>query len=279
MVFPALLALASLGAAQSTQQTTPPAPTPGQQQTSPPTAPAPQGAPENPQAQAPAPAPVHVGPVIVLDPEHGGPDEGARGGNGMVEKDLVLQFGQMVRAELQRQGYRVVMTRSDDSDPSYDDRDAAANMYRDMIFISLHVSTTGTVGTVRAYYYSFWSPVIAAPTATGGTASANSAGPAGTAPPGWIPWQQAQRGYTDASHRLADALQGELSKQFGGSPGVSSGVEVRELRSVAGPAAAVEVSSVLAPDPATLTNMALPLATAIVRGIQDFRPRAPQGGS
>ena len=268
-----LLVLGTLGATAAIQQATPPAPPSGQQQTAPPTTPPAANVPQNPSAQAPAAAPAHLGPVVVLDPAHGGSDDGARGNNGLMEKDLVLRFAQVLKGELEGLGYRVVMTRTDDSDPTYDERDATANMYRNMIYISLHVSTTGTPGTVHSYYYSFWSPIIPAPS-PGGNAEAPAAAPAG-----WIPWVQAQRGYTDASHLLADDLQGELSKQFVGSPPKSTGAEVRELRSVAGPAAAVEVSSVLAPDPATLTNMAAPLAAAIMRGIQDFRPRAPQGGS
>src|SRR5277367_5373274 len=107
-----------------------------------------------PQAVTPA------GPVIVLDPAHGGTDTGARG-EAIVEKDVALQIARTVRAGLQRQGYRVVMTRNDDSNPSYDDRAAVANAYREDIFISLHVASTGAPGTVRAYYMQFADPVAA----------------------------------------------------------------------------------------------------------------------
>jgi N-acetylmuramoyl-L-alanine amidase len=287
VIFSSLLGLACLGAAQSGQQTTPPAQSADQQQATPPANPAPPQnpsenppTPASPQAtpQVPAPPPVHFGPVVVLDASHGGPDNGARGSGGAIEKDIVLKFAQVVRAELQSQGYRVVMTRTDDSDPSYDDRDAAANMYRDMVYISLHVSTTGTQGTARAYYYQFWAPVTAV-TSTSAPAASAAAAAAPAAPAGWISWQEAQRGYADASRRFADDLQSELAKQFGGSPAKSTQAEVRELRSVAGPAAAVEVSNVMVSDPSTLINMAQPLAAAILRGIQDYRPRPAQGGS
>ncbi|MGH7839257.1 MAG: N-acetylmuramoyl-L-alanine amidase, partial [Candidatus Binataceae bacterium] len=79
--------------------------------------------PASPAQVPPAPvatqAPVHAGPVIVLNPAHGATDTGARGENGIFEKDVVLRFALAARAELQRQGYRVVMTRTDDSNPSY----------------------------------------------------------------------------------------------------------------------------------------------------------------
>ena len=139
------IAAACVFAAVAAAQTSP---TP--QQEAPPTAPAavPAPAPAPPQAAAP------VGPIIVLDPAHGGTDTGARGEN-IAEKDVVLRMAQSVRAELERRGYRVVMTRIDDSNPSYDDRAAVANARRDAIFISLHASSTGTDGTVRAYYMQF----------------------------------------------------------------------------------------------------------------------------
>ena len=88
-----------------------------------------------------------------IDPAHGGTDSGARGGTGVLEKDVVLAFAKTLRAEIERQGYRAVLTRSDDSNPSYDDRAAMANGYRDVIFISLHIASTGAAGTARAYYY------------------------------------------------------------------------------------------------------------------------------
>ena len=109
-----------------------------------------------PPNQAPAPA----GPVIVLNPAHGGTDTGARGQNAAMEKDLVLQMARGVKAELERQGFRVVMTRNDDSNPSYDDRAAIANAYSDAIFVSLHIASTGTAGTIRAYYDQLSTPYV-----------------------------------------------------------------------------------------------------------------------
>ena len=113
---------------------------------------------QQPTPQQPPPQATYAGPVIVIDPAHGGTDPGARGQNGPIEKDVVLQFARAARLELVRQGYRVVLTRDDDSNPSYDDRAAMANSYHDALFFSLHVSSTGTVGTVRAYFYGFWNP-------------------------------------------------------------------------------------------------------------------------
>ena len=214
--------------------------------------------------------PVYSGPVIVLNPAHGGTDTGARGENGAIEKDIVLQFARAIRIELVRQGYRVVMTRDDDSDPSYDDRAEMANSYRDAIFISLHVSSTGMPSIARAYYYRFWNPIppVNSPVAaTGATAQPIiRATPSATL----TPWNEAQRPHEEESHRLADQIQLQLAQSFAGSPAVSQGVAVRGLRSVAAPAVAIEISSVSV-NAASLTAMAEPLAACILKGLEAFR--------
>ncbi len=211
----------------------------------------------------------------MIDPAHGGTDSGARGQSGEVEKDVVLIFARMLRSEFERQGYRVVMTRNDDSNPSYEDRAAVANGYRDAIFISLHVSSTGKTGTARAYSYQFAAPV-AAFSPTGGAGSAPVAGARGG---GLILWDQAQQSFVEASHHFADVLQAQLAQKFSGSPAVSTRVAMRELRSVAAPAVAVEVSSVSVTNPNTLLVMGAPLAAAIARGVQALRPLGSSPGN
>src|SRR5580658_7497554 len=175
-----------------------PAPPQAQPTPTPPQQPAP--------AQSPTPpaAPVHTGPVIVINPAHGGTDEGARAENGLVEKNVVLIFARMLRSEFERQGFRVVMTRNDDSNPSYEDRAAVANAYRDAIFISLHVSSTGQRGAARTYCYQFSSPVVAVSAATGADAAGAVVAPTQSAPSsGLMVWEAAQRPYVESSHRVA----------------------------------------------------------------------------
>jgi N-acetylmuramoyl-L-alanine amidase len=242
-------ALAPFVAAQSPdQQTTP--------QEAPPTAPAP----PQPAPLPPNPAPTPVGPLIVLDPAHGGTDSGARGQNGAAEKDIVLRMARGVKAELERQGFRVMLTRNDDSNPSYDDRAAAANGYHDAIFVSLHVASTGTIGSVRAYY-----DQLSTPNASPQTDGLNL-------------WNEAQRPYQNTSHHLADLIQIELTQRFPGSTDTSSAAAVRGLRSVTGPAVAIELSSVSAPDPNSLANSAIaPLSDAIARAVMASRAANPGG--
>jgi N-acetylmuramoyl-L-alanine amidase len=255
--------LVAAGASMLFAQQTTPEPPSSQQ------APLQQGLPAQTTPVQPAPAALPPGPVIVLDPAHGGTDPGARGASA-VEKDIVLQFARTVRAELERHGYRVAMTRNDDSNPSHDDRTAMVNSHRDAIFITLHVSSTGTIGTARAYYCQLPSPLpspASLPVVTSGSP------PPPTSPPsGLTMWDDAQRPYGDASHRLADVLQGQLAQLFSGSPRASTGAAVGGLRSVAAPAVAVEISSVSVPDPTSLAAMTAPLATSIVKTVMLFRP-------
>jgi N-acetylmuramoyl-L-alanine amidase len=202
------------------------------------------------------------GPVVVINPAHGGTDTGARGESGTIEKDLVLQFARALRGELDRQGFRAVLTRNDDSNPSYDDRDAAANAYHDAIFISLHISSTGTFGVVRAYYDRMDSGVP------------NTQGVDSPPPAGFVVWKDAQRPYLGPSHRLAMLIQVQCAQNFAGSPTEAQEAPIRELRSVEGAAVAVELSSVSGGNSETLLAKAGTLATAISRGVQAFHAEA-----
>jgi N-acetylmuramoyl-L-alanine amidase len=242
--------------AQAQQSASPPA-----QQ--PPQTPTPQMTQAPPAAQSAAPARDNAGPVVVLDPAHGGTDPGARGENDIAEKDVVLAFAREAKGELESQGYRVVLTRNDDSDPSFDERAATANAYRDAVFISIHVASTGTVGTARAYYYQFWSAFASKSQAP---AAANSA------VTDLVPWEEAQRPFVDKSLRFAEILQAELTTRFSGSPTNATGIAIRVLRSIEAPAVAIEISSTAVSDPSSLSAMAAPLTASIVHAIQAFRP-------
>ena len=189
----------------------------------------------------------------------------ARAGTTLVEKDVVLQIARILRAELERIGYRVVMTRNDDSNPSYEDRAALANAYRDAIFVSLHVSTTGATGSTRAYFYQFPVPFQATDASLTSSAAIRGFGTA-------TPWEQAQRPFGEQSRRLANLVQIELTRRFSQSPNAPTPAAVRNLRSVAAPAVAVEISSVSVSDPIALTSLSGLLAASIAKGIATFRP-------
>lgn len=79
-------------------------------------------------------------PVVVIDPGHGGEDNGTQaGGNDIMEKNLVLTFGLALRDRLEKSGkYRIVMTRSDDTFVALGDRVKIARNESAALFISIH---------------------------------------------------------------------------------------------------------------------------------------------
>jgi len=79
-------------------------------------------------------------PVIVLDPGHGGDDNGCLHPGGSREKDAVLTIaGRLAEVLTNRMGARVVLTRPGDYYVSPDDRIAVANRNQADLFISLHM--------------------------------------------------------------------------------------------------------------------------------------------
>lgn len=79
-------------------------------------------------------------PVIVIDPGHGGPDNGTQaGGSDFMEKNLVLTFGLALRDRIQKSGkYRVVMTRDDDTFVPLDERVRIARSQSAALMVSIH---------------------------------------------------------------------------------------------------------------------------------------------
>lgn len=218
--------------------------------------PAPATTPANAAIQTPAPtqpAPARAGlNIVVLDPAHGGTDEGAHGTEGITESNEVLEFAAATRKALEAQGFQVILTREGNDNPSFDDRSARANAQRGSVFITLHIASTGLPGTARVYI----EPEAPIP--------ANITG--------LIPWDQAQLPFLSLSRKLGDQVQQELAKRFKGSPDTLQTAPVRQLRTTAAPAIAVEISSVSVQNRADLESMVPGVADAIARGVAAFRP-------
>ena len=78
-------------------------------------------------------------PLVVIDPGHGGIDNGTKASSGETEKALVLEFGLLLRDKIEKAGkYRVVMTRTDDSFVTLADRVNFARSHHAALFISIH---------------------------------------------------------------------------------------------------------------------------------------------
>ncbi|KRR00601.1 N-acetylmuramoyl-L-alanine amidase [Bradyrhizobium jicamae] len=85
-------------------------------------------------------APPDKRPVVVIDPGHGGEDNGTQAGGGdIMEKNLVLTFGLALRDKIEKSGkYRVVMTRTDDTFIPLADRVKVARSEAAALFVSIH---------------------------------------------------------------------------------------------------------------------------------------------
>jgi N-acetylmuramoyl-L-alanine amidase len=95
-----------------------------------------------PAEDAPAPpkppAPADLRPVVVIDPGHGGIDNGTMSGSES-EKSLVLGFGLALRDRIEKSGkYRVVLTRTDDTFIPLNDRVKIARNESAALFVSIH---------------------------------------------------------------------------------------------------------------------------------------------
>lgn len=140
----------------------------------------------------PAPAGTPVAPRrIVLDPGHGGPDRGAVGQAGVVEKDAVLALSQAVADRLGRDGHEVRLTRADDRSLGAEQRAAVANFWQAHLFLGVHAS-----GAARPQARGF--EVFVAPSPAPGTDPAS--------------WRGGQLGREAESRRWAQALGSALGQ-------------------------------------------------------------------
>lgn len=95
-----------------------------------------------PATNPPPPATSGSRPLIVIDPGHGGIDNGASAPNGIHEKDITLAFALQLRDLLVKSGrFDVAMTRDDDSYLTLNERVNLARQNRADLFISLHADT------------------------------------------------------------------------------------------------------------------------------------------
>jgi N-acetylmuramoyl-L-alanine amidase len=78
--------------------------------------------------------------TVILDPGHGGHDSGARGIYGY-EKDFALKLAFALKADLEKRGLKVVMTRRDDTYISLGGRVAYANKIPNSVYVSLHFNS------------------------------------------------------------------------------------------------------------------------------------------
>ncbi|MCU0231900.1 MAG: N-acetylmuramoyl-L-alanine amidase [Acidobacteria bacterium] len=291
-VLAAILLLAGLpGVAAGPQARPAPAPPPP-----------PPAAPTEAPAQAPAPrlapgAPAAPGAFrVVLDPGHGGTEDGAIGPSGLKEKDLALDMARRLSALLKADGFEVVLTREGDDGPTLDQRAEVANVQRADVFVSLHAnaSRSSKARGAETYFLSRNATDDAARTVAAiendaagvgddlasGTAAAGSEGTDPAIP--LILWDMAQTIYLEQSAQLAEIVQRELN----GALGITDrGVRQAPFRVLVGatmPAVLVELGFLTNPDEEKRLadgEYRRKLAEALAAALKQYRTRVGARGA
>ncbi|HTX37283.1 MAG TPA: N-acetylmuramoyl-L-alanine amidase [Bryobacteraceae bacterium] len=94
---------------------------------------------------------------VVIDPGHGGHDEGTRGAT-LVEKDLVLDVAKRVGKLIEdKMGAEVIYTRTDDTFIPLEGRTALANEKKADLFLSIHANSSPVtrITGMETYYLNF----------------------------------------------------------------------------------------------------------------------------
>jgi len=143
-----------------------------------------------------------AGPLIVLDPGHGGTDSGVEGMAGSLEKNVVLRFARALEQTL-TPDYRVKLTRTSDYRISRRKRSSIANHQGAALFVSIHTGGffNSSPEAWGLYYY---------PVKEQNSASASAASDTNT-------WQTVQEAVAPASKRLTETL----SHYLKACPGIS----------------------------------------------------------
>ena len=101
--------------------------------------------------------------TVIIDAGHGGFDRGGIPRQRVPESMMNLDVAQRLKAILQANGYRVVMTRDSDVFIPLGTRVAIANQYRDAIFVCVHFNATprSSANGIETYFYSSQSLALA----------------------------------------------------------------------------------------------------------------------
>jgi N-acetylmuramoyl-L-alanine amidase len=95
---------------------------------------------------------------VVIDPGHGGHDQGTQGPKGLLEKELVLDVALRVGKLIEdRIGAEVIYTRSDDTFVPLEGRTALANDRKADLFLSIHANSSPfpRIAGVETFYLNF----------------------------------------------------------------------------------------------------------------------------
>lgn len=96
------------------------------------------------------------GVTIILDPGHGGNDQGTAGLRGTLEKEITLKTAELLKTKLQAAGAEVILTRESDVYVGLQKRVSFAHQNEADAFISIHydaIEDNRTISGFTTYYY------------------------------------------------------------------------------------------------------------------------------
>jgi N-acetylmuramoyl-L-alanine amidase len=208
----------------------------------PPAAPAAPAAPEAPPLiDLPTPGGLRA---IVIDAGHGGDDTGAKGAQGILEKNVTLSVARRLKAALEaRLGVRVLLTRDADLAVAADQRAALANNNKADLFISLHANASlrPAVAGAEVFFLNLEGYGDKAQQAAQGSADALPVLGGGSREIEITPWEMAQVRHLDQSAALAQAIEGALRERVPMSPRSLQRAPFRVLVGANMPAVLVEL--------------------------------------
>ncbi len=212
--------------------------------------------------------------VVVIDPGHGGAEEGAIGSSGTKEKNVVFAISKKLKYLIeQRAGIKAVLTREGDEEKTLDERVSIANNMKASLFLSIHTNASlrkNAKGS-EVYFLSL--------NATDEDAKRLSqienlgADIEDNSDLKLILWDMAQSLYLKESSTLAELIQNELNSIFETKGRGVKQAPFKVLMGVASPAVLVEVAFITNPEEEKKLKSNYfqeRIAEAIYRGILKF---------
>ena len=219
--------------------------------------------------------------TVVIDAGHGGEEEGARGPDGTLEKDVTLSVAKRLKAALEsRLGLRVILTRDSDQTVGLDERAAVANNNKADLFISLHANASlrPAASGAEVFYLSLAEYGDQAERVARGESEALPVFGGGTRDIEVILWEMAQARYIEQSALLAQAIEAALREHVPMSPRAIQQAPFRVLVGANMPAVLVEMAFITNPDQERQLKSDT-FQTSLVRALVDSVGRFRDGRS
>jgi N-acetylmuramoyl-L-alanine amidase len=189
--------------------------------------------------------------TVVIDAGHGGAEEGAKGPDGTLEKDITLSVARRLKSALEaRLGLRVILTRDRDEAVGLDERAAVANNNKADLFLSLHAnaSVRPAAAGAEVFYLSLDDYGDEAQRVAQGEGEALPVFGGGSREIEVILWEMAQARYIEQSATLARAVEGNLRARVPMSPRAIQQAPFRVLVGANMPAVLIEMGFITNPD-------------------------------